>query len=333
MHFGGYAVDVFIVLSGYCIMIPVARSADGALRDGFRGFMKRRARRILPPYYAALLLCLALGAAAVLRAHGGGTGRQDLPDMSAGSIVSHLLLVHNLKAGWAQAFDPPMWSVATEWQIYFLFPPLLLPVWRRYGNGAVVCAGFALGILPILFTHGRWFWWASPWFVGLYAMGMAGAAIQYRDGRARPLRLTVPWRALSIGLFCAICAVSTVFPRGAKYPYVIGMDVLVGAFTVALIGFCMRAGADGGERAPVALRVLESRWALLLGSCSYSLYLVHDIVNQNVIVPVLQPHLGPVARSSPAGFALDVIVKLTTVLACTYLFYRLFERPFTVRRA
>jgi len=34
-HFGRSAVGVFIVLSGYSLMLPVARSADGRLRGGF----------------------------------------------------------------------------------------------------------------------------------------------------------------------------------------------------------------------------------------------------------------------------------------------------------
>ena len=34
-HFGRSAVGVFIVLSGYSLMLPVARSADGHLRGGF----------------------------------------------------------------------------------------------------------------------------------------------------------------------------------------------------------------------------------------------------------------------------------------------------------
>src|SRR5437660_75394 len=60
LQFGHYAVGVFIVLSGYCLMLPVARSADGRLRGGVGSYLRRRAWRILPPYYAALVLALAL---------------------------------------------------------------------------------------------------------------------------------------------------------------------------------------------------------------------------------------------------------------------------------
>ena len=54
LAFGHYAVTFFITLSGFCLMIPVLRASH--LRGGVRGFALGRIRRILPPYYAALLL-------------------------------------------------------------------------------------------------------------------------------------------------------------------------------------------------------------------------------------------------------------------------------------
>jgi peptidoglycan/LPS O-acetylase OafA/YrhL len=57
---GRSAVAIFIVLSGFCLMIPVARSADGTISGGVWEYLKRRARRILPPYYAAMAFSLGL---------------------------------------------------------------------------------------------------------------------------------------------------------------------------------------------------------------------------------------------------------------------------------
>ena len=39
--FSHYAVAVFIVLSGFCLMLPVSRSKDGLLPGGLLGFAKR----------------------------------------------------------------------------------------------------------------------------------------------------------------------------------------------------------------------------------------------------------------------------------------------------
>src|SRR5690348_4264344 len=42
---GEYAVVMFIVLSGFCLMLPVARTEDGQLRGAFSGYMRRRMKR------------------------------------------------------------------------------------------------------------------------------------------------------------------------------------------------------------------------------------------------------------------------------------------------
>ena len=54
-HFGNYMVDVFIVLSGYVLALPVIR-ASLTLPGGMLAYLRRRAKRILPPFYAALFL-------------------------------------------------------------------------------------------------------------------------------------------------------------------------------------------------------------------------------------------------------------------------------------
>ena len=78
-----------------------------------------------------------------------------LPAFTPGVIVSHLLLIHNFNPDWHSKIDYPMWSVATEWQIYFLFPLVLLPVWKRFGAAAAVGAGFLIGLVPLFLFFDR----------------------------------------------------------------------------------------------------------------------------------------------------------------------------------
>src|SRR5262245_17117716 len=56
---GHLSVAVFIVISGFCLALPVVKNGD-ELRGGVLAFLKRRAWRILPPYYAAMALSLFL---------------------------------------------------------------------------------------------------------------------------------------------------------------------------------------------------------------------------------------------------------------------------------
>ena len=57
---GHSAVAVFIVISGFCLMMPLSREELGTPSGGTGRFLQRRARRILPPYYAALVLSILL---------------------------------------------------------------------------------------------------------------------------------------------------------------------------------------------------------------------------------------------------------------------------------
>src|SRR5947209_3306286 len=53
--FGHLAVAAFIVMSGFCLQTSLFNGGTGELTD-FKRFFKRRALRILPPYYACLAL-------------------------------------------------------------------------------------------------------------------------------------------------------------------------------------------------------------------------------------------------------------------------------------
>lgn len=59
-QYGHSAVATFIVLSGFSLMLPIARSSEETLKGGMLGYLKRRSLRILPPYYVALGLSLLL---------------------------------------------------------------------------------------------------------------------------------------------------------------------------------------------------------------------------------------------------------------------------------
>ena len=56
--YGRFAVVVFIVLSGFSLALSPAR--HGWRLDGVARFARRRAWRILPPYWAALVFSLAV---------------------------------------------------------------------------------------------------------------------------------------------------------------------------------------------------------------------------------------------------------------------------------
>jgi peptidoglycan/LPS O-acetylase OafA/YrhL len=270
LGYGHLAVDIFIVLSGYCLMLPVTTSPERTLRGGFIGYIKRRALRILPPYYAALGLAVLMGALVL------GRG---MPD--GAQLISHVLLVHNFSERWLFGINAPLWSIAIEWQIYFVFAAILLPAWRWGGVKCSLLVALLLGLAPLyLLPIGRNFEWSCPWYITLFALGMAAASIQWGGVRR--------WRAASLW-FAVVTIVVFAFQqlpwarrhwsflfrmesRGASWP----LDVMVGVtFACALVSLARtdRCHKDWINR--YTLRVLQSGPVSRLGAFSYSLYLIH----------------------------------------------------------
>jgi peptidoglycan/LPS O-acetylase OafA/YrhL len=324
LRHGHFAVAVFIVLSGYCLMRPVANDPLGRLQGGVRGYLRRRVRRILPPYYAALGLCWLLIAVVpgLDRAQGVRWDRA-LPAFEPGVVASHALLYHNLNERWIFKVDPPLWSVATEWQIYLIFPGLLA-VWRRYGSAAAVGAAFAGGFCVA--ALGGWLGAASlmqlcPWYAGLFALGMAGAALA-RSGPA-DARDTGPGRLIAAGGGVLAVAFAGMAARsGADWP-VMMTDLGVGAAASGLvIRLARQASARRAASRAAVLTLLQSRAAVSLGAFSYSLYLIH--------FPILAL-CGRAVRSGTWGVevrvAMMVVAAPLVCVVAAYLFHLVFEYP------
>src|SRR5665213_842098 len=123
--YGRFAVVVFIVLSGFSLALSPAR--HGWRLDAVSRVARRRARRILPAYWAALVFSLAV-AWLIVPQPGNG-----VPDGK--SVLVNGLLVQNLVS--ARSPNAAFWSMAVEAQLYLLFPLLLLIV-RRWSAIAML---------------------------------------------------------------------------------------------------------------------------------------------------------------------------------------------------
>ena len=324
------AVAIFIVLSGYCLMLPVVQSGEGYIPGGVMNYLKRRSRRILPPYYAALVLSLLLLVLTSSLQHFAGWRWDTLslgfkpsvmPRLDV--IVSHFLLVHNWNLDWAYGINGPMWSMATEWQIYFIFPVLLLPIYRRFGIIAAVVTAFVLSWVP----HSIWPEWpdytVSPWFLGLFALGMAGAVLNF-DKKLSLIywQKRIPWGLISAALWVA--AIAIVAPAPAPLGADRKLSCLVGMAALSLLIYCTRALAEGeAKRRPHILQLFEAPPVVALGKFSFSLYLTHIPVVVLVHQFLLRLHLSP-----PVTFFTLLIVAVPLSLLTSYLFHLKFEKPF-----
>ncbi|TMA81997.1 MAG: acyltransferase [Deltaproteobacteria bacterium] len=109
---GHFSVDVFIVLSGFCLMLPVLRRPGNV---GLWPFIGRRAVRILPTYYVALL-CSLLLIGTVIGQPSGTHWDVSLP-VTRRDVALHMMLMHDWSASSALRINHPFWSIAVEWKI------------------------------------------------------------------------------------------------------------------------------------------------------------------------------------------------------------------------
>lgn len=318
--FGHEAVAVFIVLSGYCLMLPLVRERPERLTPAFGTFVRRRALRILPPYFVALFGSLLLIAVvAPLRVGNTGTIWDDsLPALELGPILSHALLVHNWTPAWTNQINGPLWSVATEWQIYFCFPLLLLPAWRRFGMPGALAAAVVVGYAPLLLVP-RSAASAVTWYLVLFTFGMSAAAVGFASEERRPLNAAWPWSAIA-GASWVLCGVFALGAATIWFRFKPLTDVLVGFATAATLVYL--TGRAATETRGVPLRLLESRPLVAIGHFSYSLYLTHLPV-----VALLALVLAPLGLSPlvSAGALLGVSTLASLVVA--YVFHLAIERP------
>jgi len=326
---GELAVALFIVLSGYCLMLPVA--ATGHIRDGAWGFFRRRAQRILPAYYATLALVLGvLWIAPDLNEPSGARWDLALPALEHGAVMSHLLLVHNFDADWIWKIDGPLWSVAVEWQLYWLFP-LLCAVFVRAGARA----GSAFGLLLALAATAAVVSWDAtlaartcPWYIGLFALGMGFAARLHAQSERRAARWR--WMAWVAGALVAAWAIDAqrsqlIAFTGWELTPKLSIDALVAlALGGVLAHFHDRARAGRRSRLQA---LLETPWLLRLGSLSYCLYLVHDPLLSFMERTLLEAQLAPEARVWA-----HVLISVPLASVCAYALSAVAERPFLPRR-
>ena len=132
-YHGHYFVDLFIVVSGFSLMLSVSK--NGFLKGGTVSFFKRRAVRILPPYYFAMAFSLVLIWLFV------GKQTDTLWDASVPvtttDVVKHVFLVHDFYHSSYFKISHPFWSIAVEFRIYLFFP-LMVWIWKKLGGGATL---------------------------------------------------------------------------------------------------------------------------------------------------------------------------------------------------
>lgn len=310
LMYGRLAVVFFLVLSGFSLAISPAR--NGWQLGGVSRFLRRRAWRILPPYWAALALSLMVAWLVVPASHfGPPTGK---------SILVYGLVVQDIFT--APTPNGAFWSIGVEAELYLLFPLFLL-IRRRLG-AVVLVAGVTLlvvvrGLLAADASPVEGMNWLTPNLAPVFVAGLVGAGIIVAPEKVRRL----PWHWLAA--LAALPVLSLVVAKGSVWTvdHYFWVDLAV----VPAMTMLLAAVATG--RPVFLMRLLATRPIRSLGNSSYSLYLIHL-----PIVMVIARKIAPqfVSPGLPE-FCFTVMLGLPASVLGALLFAKICETPFKRNRS
>lgn len=292
MALGWSGVDLFFVISGFLITGILWKLRQHP--HPFQEFYWRRALRIFPPYYLALMLILLLA-----YLHGEQIPRKE--QIGAWFFLSALLKGFSVRlmasrlfmhAGFAlssQALDVHhfelfarglgvFWSLSSEELFYLIWAPIVLKGSKRF---VVFCSVAPLLVCPMLrgLTH-------TPdametfGFITRFDSLSAGACLALLFLAARRGKISmrmlergalaaIPVSALALFLLSWRCGLFRNVELRSTLAFSICGYTLIAIFCAALVALSVRW--SGSSRT----RILRQRPLIYLGTISYMMYLIH----------------------------------------------------------
>jgi peptidoglycan/LPS O-acetylase OafA/YrhL len=336
-----YGVALFFALSGFLLYRPFAAAVlRGEALPSVRGYFRNRALRILPAYWAILLVAGLVLETTLLR-----NGSHLRPHALHGEgLLRTGTFTQNYTPGLLGSGIGPAWSLAVEAVFYLLLPVLALGAlllarafpsgarWRRAAAAVPAAALLLLGLsgkaAARYLVPGGHNEWGATWhsvielsFWGqadLFAFGMA-LAVVYAEVAHGGLRLPRSWRWWSwAGVVGGYLLVHATSPPDVQLSYSPENTVMALVFAL-LLGLVVLQTAERRPQTPL-LRAIETAPIVWVGMVSYSVFLWHG-----PLVRWLNAH--DATLGGRGGFVVNTIFLLAITLALSAVSYRFVEEP------
>lgn len=314
-------VAIFFALSGLLLSMPFWRAIrEGAPPPAFPRYLWRRACRIVPAYYACLVVVYLLD--------GGTYTLFGFLDFLLHAGFLHTFTDHSYLSRYSV-----LWTIGIEFQFYLLLPLMMAGValiTRRAGTiiacAALIAASFACDTLASAAVHrmepsvpDRFLGANGPvLFMGTvfhylkyFALGIAGSALTLHW---RQRRAVIAPQIAALGALAGTVALLFISGEGTW------RETAPTGWPLNLTLFALLATAL--PAAPSVAWFFEMRPLVFAGEISYGIYLWHELVLKSVFAGTLPGRLqGWPLMFIGGGIALAV----TTLIA--WLSFRFLEKP------
>lgn len=277
--FGHAGVDFFFVLSGF--IITYAHIADVGHPHRVHRYLWRRATRVYPIYWFVTAFEIARSAFS--------------PDAAARLAPSHLLNSLLLLPGAGEPVVSVAWTLRFEMLFYLLFSLTIID--RRFSRILIFAAILLVSIGTLTASADPWLaLLLSPFNIEfLFGIAAANVLMNYR----------IPFSLI-------VLAAGAIFFLGTGAMELRGLVPLNGLLGRMLYGSASAAMLLGLVEAERQGRFRLGKTGVMLGDCSYGLYLIHLLV-----IPLtvrVCSEIG-ILRLLPVGILIAALVALPVALA------------------
>lgn len=323
-----FGVTLFFVLSGFLLSRPwFMAAALGEHHPSARHYLWKRALRILPLYWAVVVVALAVDPA-----NDGASLREWVSNLAFAQLYFHGLLPSSLTQ---------MWSLCTEVAFYVLLPVLCVALTGRQHRGLnlrrVLVGAAVLSVLGVAWQvrvaqipgheghYAQWLPGYLPWFMVGIAFAACSAALTVTPERTRAGQalerigtdLTGCW-IIAVAVFAVACT-PVAGPRLLLTPGAWEAGSKVVLYTIAGAFFVLPL-VFGPEREGWVRQRLTGPVPVWLGDISYGIFAIHMLV-LNLVFGVLDLEVFTGRFITVAGLTLAITAAIATAS------FHLFERP------
>lgn len=307
---GGWAVDIFFVLSGFILSLIYAQRFERAFSlYEWGSYLSARFARIYPLHLLALavLAFYYLGVRAL-------EGSALPPGFSLRNLALNLSLLHGWGFAERLSWNYPSWSIGTEWFAYLVMLPILAKGMGRLPVLIVLVLGLAGWAVLYLLVHG------VDQTIGTQNVkwGIPRIAVEFLLGYGvfRLYRVWKPaWQTADVFVLSGLVTIVALGFAPVHFEWLLAPAVCVLVFGLASAG-------------PVGQGLFGGRRAVFWGERSYSIYMLHAVVQ--IYCNLLLERMGWTALNTIQAYSLFAL-QFAAVLFLSHLAYERIELPARTR--